>query len=483
MKKFIVLFLLITVLFVPTQRGESFVLTATLGAMTTSQAVASALFTAGAYICWQNANRELWQDLNYEDTSGNDLSRSTIEDAIVANENLQTDSLPQSIIDNQSDFYWDGQGFKFSSLNKDIHNYSWPKHNHWSMHPTDGYWGAIYVIYRGDDGGDDDEYWKMIWNKDTIDSDSPDVANIPLEDRYPNILGDDYIVASAIEAINNNSSLGSQVDAQKISSPPTDAYQSYPDGRPNTTDIAVAGVSDKNASSGGYIITPSGEKITVSQATKTDINSEIDPPIIDSTSQSDAVIDDADEGTPPVSIPQSLKDKLDNAGVNGDVTGISGNQVRWKDSSGQEHITSVDPDTTKDLVNAVPDSIMDNWQQSGTVQGDVVSGAQSVTVEVEGSIPDVPTTAPGFDTSVNLPEKQNIPMSDWISAIPFLGLLDSSGVQYESSQSVFTMDFNIAGVDYNNTVDFAQWSGIFEMMGTIIFAVASFVAIRISLIS
>ena len=452
--------------------------------LTSSLAVADAAFTAGAYICWQHSNDRFWQSLDAQDSSGDVYSRSDIKDAIVEHNDLQypepsppdtlntKDELKNNVLYDGSDYYvpnYTGSGT--CSANCGMYYEGW-----WR---TDAYCDVQYYydVFDGDSGN----YSYLCYNTQSSYDGNMNIADLDsesLESKYPEYFSTNNIIPSAKDALGDDL----QVGGKDLDSAPDDAYNEFPNGMSNTKEIDVAGVHTGTNNSAGYIITPTGERISVSKGTAEDIQQETDAPSIDTNSVGDDVIDDADESTGPAPIPSNLNDKLNNAGVNGDITGISGNTISWIDSDGDEHITSVSNSLADSVADVVPDSIASNWEATGS--GSASSALESTKVEVEGDMPEPLSQWSGsFDSSVDAPEKKDIPVDSWKDSIPFLGALQNTQVTYTNSDPLMNFNFQIASKSYSNTVDFSRWSGILGAMGQALVAVASFFALRFALIS
>ena len=235
----------------------------------------------------------------------------------------------------------------------------------------------------------------------------------------------------------------------------------------------------------GKFVTDTGRVIDVS-GQGTEIQSafeDVSPAEFDQDSVSDKRYksNDGQEGVMDSSTGQDLQDQ----GVQGDVTGQDGNTIYWEDSNGTEHATSVDDDTAEDVAEGAPDGIRDSWESSGQ-DGEDPSKELDIG---SGDIGDAPGEGdvPGFegvkdeDLPGNAKEKKDFPFSDWQGFIPFYGVLSESGFSVSGTNPVVSMNLQLGPVDKQLNVDFSQWSGILEVMGTIIYLVASFYAIRYAL--
>lgn len=89
---------------------------------------------------------------------------------------------------------------------------------------------------------------------------------------------------------------------------------------------------------------------------------------------------------------------------------------------------------------------------------------------------------PGFDPSIAMPEKKDIPIADWVALVPFVGALQQSSVNLQNATSALSFEFDVMGNHVNATVDFSEFEHIFTAMGAVIFAIASFLALKIALI-
>jgi len=486
-KKFFVVAVIIALIIAITAiKARSFALIGSLSAMSMSQAVSASVFTAGAYICWQNANKDLWQELTAKDSDGNEYTKSGIKNQIADEHDIDLDEEFLPMNPEGPFIYKDCYYTLHQTFQVDRHPVG---RDHWVDKPKKLYSAKYFDFSRTNEHLE--ELFGCCFNIGTMydydyvdqvsETDVPEGTPIlkpqEEEERFPELFSDENIAETAVDVLDNDL----QTDGKNLDSKPEDAYKKFPSGNSNTQEIEVAGVSDKNSSSAGHIITPDGEKIPVSKVQKNSINEELDPPVLDSSGLADDwVIDDAEEGTPPVMIPKHLQELMKENDISGDITGISGNQVKWVDAEGKTHITSVSDSFVDAVTSTATDPIVKNWMGSQSVPD---TGTDVDFSDVDGEVPDVPAGAPNFDTSVDLPEKQDIPMSNWVDAIPFIGLINDSGVEYQNSNPVFDISFDLAGNTYNSSVNFSQWSNILSMMGSVIFAVASFVAIRLALIS
>lgn len=230
-------------------------------------------------------------------------------------------------------------------------------------------------------------------------------------------------------------------------------------------------------------------------------NWNLDVPELDHTAYSGAAIAvassqaAADKGQADARklLPGWLDARLKGAGIDLDKGSTIQNvtkdgRVEWTDSKGVARATLVDTALAEQLVT------------QGAAVSSTASGVRVISVTTGTAAPATTATPPPFDpgpdpgnpgdpsfgllnldTNFDWGEEYVWPWEDWLAHIPFLNFLRQMRVAITDADSVISCDVNLFGRPSHVYVDFAQYTWVFSIMGSIIYVVTSWRAILLAM--
>lgn len=213
-------------------------------------------------------------------------------------------------------------------------------------------------------------------------------------------------------------------------------------------------------------------------------------PVINGSSASDI---SAKTGTgEDILLPPDLADALAGVGVPAGsvITGVNGGAATWVDSAGNVGVTAIPSDLAQGLdvagVNnpAMADSAPPTTGTGEGVETDVGEWTDPSDPSDGGEGSDFDWTGlvlPSFNSTINIPEKEPIPVDSWWDSLPVVGIFSDHTITLDGASS--EMSFDLAFFDQTRTVyfDFADWEHIFIVMGQIILGIATYRAILLAL--
>jgi len=444
----------------PQARATPFVATAAM--LNPVTAVAGICLGVAAYVGYQyvmdsGAVDTLWYKMKNVLVNGTPYSRSDFVDDIFDHNDITG---PQTVADGETltvDMY-SGNEFYFEGLDGvytigewafQRQTYLWEYGQFHGITNLGDFWypgnGKKY-IYMGHELRPEYDCIHSVWRWLVKSYDGvPEELN---ELDYPELFSDDVIAQNAVDA----------VGAENIT------MQFENDGTvPGENDLTevhpISAMTDD-----GRLLSDSGQYVDVDTEVYDDVNA-TGTPVLDSTSVADIQVK-TDQGYAP--LPADLQAVLEGAGIQAgsDVVALDGTRATWVDSGGQSHVSVVNP------------SIAELLRQAGVVTATSAAISDVSEIDVEGDLPAFDSAVPVFDTTLNLPEKKEIPFDSWKSNVPFLGALSAFDVEYNSASSVFSHELNIGQYSKTISFDFSDYQTIFSGMGAIIFSCASFLAIK-----